>query len=153
MSRSSRFLNLGTKSPLSKLWTRVHADLYRRTGGRFVPRWFGGPVMVLEVKGRKSGQLRRVPVMKVEHGDGYVVIPSNAGSHKTPAWWLNLQSQPQATIQVDDAEVTITASAVADSDRAELWQRLSDQLDTYDGYQQKVSRQIDVVRLRPVDHA
>lgn len=46
--------------------------------------------------------------------------------------------------------MAITASAVAGRDRAQLWQRLSDQLDTYDGYQRKVRRQIDLVRLRPV---
>ena len=151
MSRSSRFLNLGTKSPLSKLWTRVHADLYRRTGGRFVPRWFGGPVMVLEVKGRKSGQLRRVPVMKVEHGDGYVVIPSNAGSHKTPAWWLNLRAAGEAWVIDGRRRVRVRPRETEGSEREELHARFAEVYPGIDDYAQYTDREWPVVKLEPVD--
>jgi len=88
---SSRLLNLGARSPLASLWTRAHAALYRRTGGRVLGRWFGGPVLVLEVVGRKSGRVRRTPLVRVEDGENLVVIPANAGSDKMPAWWLNLR--------------------------------------------------------------
>ena len=54
-------------------------------------------------------------------------------------------------MEVDGIKATVTASAVDDQDRDRLWQRLSDQLDTYDGYQRKVSRRIALVRLQPVE--
>jgi len=116
-------------------------------------RFRGARLLYLTTVGRKSGKSRTVPLAFVRDGEDYVVAASNGGSDWQPAWWLNLQSEPQAQIQVDDAKLAITASAVAEPDRAQLWQRLSDQLDTYDSYQQKVSRQIDLVRLRPAGHA
>ena len=116
-------------------------------------RFRGARLLYLTTVGRKSGKSRTVPLAFVRDGEDYVVAASNGGSDWQPAWWLNLQSEPQAKIQVDRAEVVIIGSAVAESDRAELWQRLSDQLDSYDGYQRKVRRQIDLVRLRPVGHA
>jgi deazaflavin-dependent oxidoreductase (nitroreductase family) len=115
-------------------------------------RFRGARLLYLTTVGRKSGKSRTVPLAFVRDGEDFVVAASNGGSDWQPAWWLNLQSAPQAKIQVDRAEVAIIGSAVAESDRAELWQRLSDQLDSYDGYQRKVRRQIDLVRLRPVDH-
>lgn len=102
--------------------------------------------------GRKSGKMRTVPLVFVRDDKDYVVAASNGGSDWEPAWWLNLQSKPQATIRVDGTELTVTASVVADDDRDRLWQRLSEQLDTYDSYQSKVRRQIALVRLQPVDH-
>jgi F420H(2)-dependent quinone reductase len=116
-------------------------------------RFRGARLLYLTTVGRKSGRSRTVPLAFVRDGDDYVVAASNGGSDWQPAWWLNLQSEPQAKIHVDGAEVAITGSAVAEPDRAELWQRLSDQLDSYDGYQRKVRRQIDLVRLRPIGRA
>jgi deazaflavin-dependent oxidoreductase (nitroreductase family) len=116
-------------------------------------RFRGAQILYLTTVGRKTGKVRTVPLAFVRDGDDYVVAASNGGSDWQPGWWLNLQAQPQATIRVGDADVAITASAVADTDRTELWRRLSDQLDAYDGYQQKVSRRIDLVRLRPLGSA
>ena len=113
-------------------------------------RFRGARLLYLTTVGRKTGKTRTVPLAFVRDGDDYVVAASNGGSDWQPGWWLNLRSAPQATIQVDDAELVITASEVDEADRTQLWQRLSDQLDTYDGYQEKVSRQIALVRLRPV---
>ena len=115
-------------------------------------RFRGARLLYLTTVGRKSGKSRIVPLAFVrDDNDDYIVAASNGGSDWQPAWWLNLQSRPEATIEVDDTKVTVTASAVDDKDRDRLWQRLSEQLDAYDGYQRKVSRQIALVRLRPAD--
>jgi F420H(2)-dependent quinone reductase len=114
-------------------------------------RFRGARLLYLTTVGRKSGKSRTVPLTFVRDDEDYVVAASNGGSDWQPAWWLNLQSRPQATIQVDGTEVTVTASAVEDDHRDRLWQRLSEQLDTYDKYQSKVRRQIALVRFQPVD--
>jgi deazaflavin-dependent oxidoreductase (nitroreductase family) len=116
-------------------------------------RFRGANLLYLTTVGRKSGKSRTVPLAFVRDGEDYVVAASNGGSDWQPGWWLNLQSAPHATIVVGGVEMAITAGAVDDRDRAELWQRLSDQLDTYDDYQRKVRRQIDLVRLHPVGPA
>ena len=115
-------------------------------------RFRGARLLYLTTVGRQSGKLRTVPLAFVRDDDDYVVAASNGGSDWQPAWWLNLQSSPQATIEVDRNRVTVTASAVEDEDRDRLWQRLSEQLDTYDSYQSKVRRRIALVRLRPLEH-
>jgi deazaflavin-dependent oxidoreductase (nitroreductase family) len=117
-----------------------------------IKRFRGARLLFLTTVGRKSGKSRTVPLAFVRDGEDYVVAASNGGSNWEPAWWLNLQAKPEATIEVDGADVAITGSVVDDADRDRLWQRLSEQLDTYDGYQSKVSRRISLVRLTPVDH-
>jgi F420H(2)-dependent quinone reductase len=114
-------------------------------------RFRGARLLYLTTVGRKSGKSRTVPLAFVRDDDDYVVAASNGGSDWQPGWWLNLQSGPQAKIEVDGTEVTVTASAVEDDDRDRLWKRLSEQLDTYDSYQSKVRRRIALVRLRPVE--
>ena len=111
-------------------------------------RFRGARLLYLTTVGRKSGKVRVVPLAFVRDGEDYVVAASNGGSDWQPGWWLNLQAEPQATIELDGDDVAITASEVAEADRGELWRRLSDQLDTYDDYQRKVRRQIALVRLR-----
>ena len=128
---------------------RVVNRIVRLTG---MKRFRGARLLHLTTVGRKSGKRRTVPLAFVRDDEDYVVAASNGGSDWEPAWWLNLQSRPQATIQVDGTELTVTASAVADDDRDRLWQRLSEQLNTYDSYQSKVRRRIALVRLRPIDH-
>jgi deazaflavin-dependent oxidoreductase (nitroreductase family) len=132
------------------LVNRVVNRIVRLLGLR---RFRGARILYLTTVGRKSGKTRTVPLAFVRDGEDYVVAASNGGSDWQPGWWLNLQAEPRATIQVDAAEVTIIASAVEDGDRAELWRRLSEQLDAYDGYQKKVRRQIALVRLRPAGEA
>ena len=127
---------------------RVVNRIVRLTG---MKRFRGARLLYLTTVGRKSGKSRTVPLAFVRDDEDYVVAASNGGSDWEPAWWLNLQSQPQATMEVDGIKATVTASAVDDQDRDRLWQRLSDQLDTYDGYQSKVSRQIALVRLQPAE--
>jgi deazaflavin-dependent oxidoreductase (nitroreductase family) len=114
-----------------------------------VERFRGARLLHLTTTGRKSGKLRSVPLAFVPDGDDYVVAASNGGADWEPAWWLNLQADPHGTVTVGKRTFAVTASAVEDRDRARLWQALSDQLDTYDGYQRKVRRRIELVRLRP----
>jgi len=71
---------------------RLHARLYRISGGRFLPQWFAGaPVMVLETVGRRSGHKRATPVLYLRAGDALIVLAANTGADRTPAWWLNLR--------------------------------------------------------------
>ena len=137
------------KRRLMVMINRVVNRIVRLTG---MQSFRGARILYLTTVGRKSGKSRTVPLAFVPDDEDYVVAASNGGSDWQPAWWLNLQSRPQATIEVDGAEVTVTASAVEDDDRDRLWQRLNEQLDTYDSYQSKVRRQIALVRLHPVHH-
>jgi F420H(2)-dependent quinone reductase len=132
-----------------KLVGAAHIRLYRATGGRIGRRFRGGDVLLLTVTGRKSGRRLTSPLLYVRDGDAFVVAASFAGVDREPAWWLNLQSLREATVQVDREVLEVRAEKATGDDRAELWRRLNESFAGYEGYQRAVSRQIAVVRLRP----
>ena len=79
--------------------TRLHAWVYRRSGGRVLGRMGGQPVLLLQTTGRRSGRTRTTPVQYLADGDTFVVVASNAGAARPPAWYLNLRANPHARIR------------------------------------------------------
>lgn len=70
---------------LSQMWfagafTRLHARVYRLTRGHLVGRWFGMPILILEVRGRRSGALRSTPMIYLRDGTRFVVVAANSGA-------------------------------------------------------------------------
>jgi deazaflavin-dependent oxidoreductase (nitroreductase family) len=109
-----------------KRWgTRLHAAIYRLTRGRVLGRVGGQPVLLLETAGRRTGQPRTTPVQYLAEGDTFVVVASNAGAARPPAWYLNLRANPHARVQVGGRTIDVRAQEAAAQERAELWQRLT----------------------------
>ena len=125
---------------------RVVNSVVRMLG---LQRFRGGDLLYLTTTGRTSGARRTVPLLYVRDGDDYVVAASNGGADWQPGWWLNLQADPHGVAKVGSNELAVTGAEVEEPERSELWRRLGDQLDAYDGYQSKVRRRIAVVRLVP----
>jgi deazaflavin-dependent oxidoreductase (nitroreductase family) len=107
----------------------------------------GLPVLLLTARGRKSGVLRTKALMHLPHGQDFVVIGSNLGSNRPPAWWLNLQADPTATVQVGGTEFAAKAREAQGQEREELWQSLAAKSPAYDDYKEITSRTIPVVIL------
>jgi deazaflavin-dependent oxidoreductase (nitroreductase family) len=122
--------------------------LYRRSGGTIGGKMFGAPVLLLTTTGRKSGRSWTVPLMYQTDGARWVIIASNGGSTRHPAWWLNLRSQPDASIQIGRQTYPVTAVETAGEDRERLWRRMADMYKGYDAYAQKTTRQIPVALLQ-----
>jgi deazaflavin-dependent oxidoreductase (nitroreductase family) len=109
-----------------KRWgTRLHTAIYRLTRGRVLGRVGGQPVLLLETAGRRTGQPRTTPVQYLADGDTFVVVASNAGAARPPAWYLNLRASPHAQVQVGERTINVRAQEAAGRERAELWQRLT----------------------------
>lgn len=134
------------------LW-RLHGWLYRATGGRIGGRMMGFPVLLLTTKGRKSGELRTTALMYMPDGSASVVIASNAGEPRDPAWWLNLRADPRATIQRGSALEPVRAREAAGEQRARLWSNWTAKDPSYLTYQERTRRQIPVVVLEPAVEA
>jgi deazaflavin-dependent oxidoreductase (nitroreductase family) len=81
-------------------------------------------------------------------GDRWVIIASNGGNAKHPAWWLNLRSQPDASVQIGRETYPVTAVEAAGEERERLWRRMADMYKGYDGYARKTTRKIPVVLLQ-----
>ena len=131
-------------------FSRLHVLLYRASGGRVGARFGKGvPVLLLTTTGRKSGKRRTTPLLYLEDGNRYVVVASVGGAPTHPAWYLNLRSNPSATIRIGSRELAVSAETAAPEERARLWSRATQMYPQYDGYQAKTKREIPVVILTP----
>src|SRR6185503_5578415 len=95
--------------------------LYQRTGGKIGGTMVGLKVLLLTTTGRKSGKPWTTPLGYFEHEGSYVVIASNAGFDTHPAWFHNLKSNPQVTLQVQDRKVAAIAEPAGPELRKQLW--------------------------------
>ncbi len=128
---------------------RLHVWLYRRSDGRRTGSVRGVPVLLLTTTGRMSGKPRTHPLGYDRDGDGYVVIASNGGSDSMPAWWLNLKSDPKATVEVGGKTYRVTATDATGPEYDRLWDQMTGKYPNYVNYRTKTSRRIPVVRLDP----
>jgi deazaflavin-dependent oxidoreductase (nitroreductase family) len=134
---------------LLALITHVHRFLYRASGGRIGASTRTADMLLLETVGRKTGQVRTTPLLYVRDGQRWVVVASNAGDERQPAWWLNLQSRPEARIQVRDQHHQVRARNATAEEREHLWAKLVAAYKSYDSYQRRTSREIPIVVLEP----
>ena len=136
--------------PGSTAGSRAPAWLIRRTNGRIGTRFFGGSrLLVLRTVGRRSGQLRESPMIYIEDGDNAVVCASNAASQRPPAWWLNLQAQPETEALIRGQWRPVRARLATDDERARLWPRLQESYEGFDHYLELAKRELPVVILEP----
>ncbi len=111
---------------LSTRLTRLHASLLRLTGGRLRRSWVfaaGQPVLALTTVGRRSGLPRTTAVACFSHGDALVLAGMNLGVTRDPAWALNLQATPDATIDIGGQTIAVTARQASGHEARELWRR------------------------------
>ena len=131
-------------------WTgKLNVPLYRWSGGRLFGKLDRTPVLLLTATGRKSGQRRTVPVAYLADGDRYVVIGSNAGHPRAPAWSLNLKANPEAEVEVGRKRVPVHARIATGEERADLWRKMNDQYSGFDDYEARTSRDIGLFVLEP----
>ena len=128
---------------------KFNVPLYRLSGGRVGGRINKAPVLLLTTTGRKSGQKRTAPVVYLANGESVVVIGSNAGHNRTPAWSLNLKANPEAEIEVGRERRAVRARVADGEERAELWRKHNEQYSGFDEYEARTNRDIAVFVLEP----
>jgi deazaflavin-dependent oxidoreductase (nitroreductase family) len=126
----------------------THEFWYRLSGGLIGGRVGGLPILLLTTTGRKSGKQRTMPLVYLPDGDNMVVIASNGGAHQHPAWWLNLQANPKAEIQLGREAKTVVAEKATGDERERLWGEVVELYHGYDEYRRMTEREIPVVILR-----
>jgi proline iminopeptidase len=131
-------------------FTAAHTALVRRFG---LARRIGDvPILLLTTVGRRSGQPRTVPVMYVP-GEEPVLVASDGGSPSHPAWYLNLQAEPHAEIEIEGRRQAVVARTVTGEEREPLWQRAVALYSAYADYQRRTDRQLPVVVLSRLGRA
>lgn len=133
-------------------WTgKLNVPLYRISGGRIGGKVGRAPVLLLTTTGRKSGQQRTAPVVYLADGDDVVLINTNAGNAKIPAWSLNLKANPEAEVELGREHRPVRARVAEGEERAELWRKHNEQYAGFDDYKEKLGpdREISVFVLEP----
>ena len=128
---------------------KLNIPIYRLSGGRLFGSLDGTPVLLLTTTGRKSGQQRTAPVAYMRDGERIVVIGSNAGNVRAPAWALNLEANPEAEVETGRKRSQVRARIAAGDERADLWRRINEQYSGFDDYAAKTDRNIRVFVLEP----
>ncbi len=128
---------------------RDQVEQYERTGGREGGTLEGKPCVILATRGRRSGKVRKVPLMRVEHDGRYAVVASLGGAPKHPQWYLNLEADPQVTVQDGDRVLDLVAHTADAAEKSEWWPRAAEVWPPYDEYQANTERVIPLVVLEP----
>ena len=128
---------------------RLHARVYRLTGGRIGGKIGPARVLLLTTTGRKSGRPRTQPLLYTPAGAGYAVVASKGGAPRHPLWYLNLRANPRVEVTVGRDTRAMRARAAEGEEREQLWRALTRVYAGYDRYAQRTSRQIPVVVLEP----
>ena len=127
----------------------LHRLLYRASGGRIGGRLWDLPVVLLTTTGRQSGKQRTVPLCSLRDGDDVVLIASYGGLDRPPAWWLNLETNPQAELLSGRVRRAVTARNADPDERARLWADVTARAPGYLEYERRTTREIPVVILQP----
>jgi deazaflavin-dependent oxidoreductase (nitroreductase family) len=139
-------------------WIQDHLKRYIATNGEDGYLWdaaLGGgkglvPTLLLTTVGRKSGLELVLPLIFGKFGEDHVVVASKGGAPTHPAWYLNLQANPEVRVQVKADKFTARAHTADAAERAALWPKMVEIYAPYAQYQTKTDRQIPVVVLRRV---
>jgi len=131
-------------------WVSEQVAQYEETGGKEGGFLQGKPVVILTTRGRKSHQLRKSALMRVEHDGQYAVVASMGGAPKHPVWYLNLLADPHVTLQDGDRVMDLQARTASAAERAEWWPHATEAWPPYDEYQTKTEREIPIVLFDPV---
>lgn len=136
----------GIARSLQRFFMNMHVSVYHWTGGAGAT---GRNFLILTTIGRKSGQERHTPLFYFANEGNFIIIASNGGAQKHPTWWLNLQSNPKARIQLKQRHISVTAHQAVGEERERLWSIISEKYQNFVGYQKKTPREIPVVVLIP----
>jgi len=133
--------------PSPREWVREQVELYERSGGTegTTLRDTGLPVIIVTHTGNKTGAVRKTPLMRVKDGANYVLVGSQGGTPKHPAWVFNLRAKPMVEIRDRTVVEAMRAREVTDAaERARLWKLAVRAYPPYEEYQTRTTRQIPV---------
>lgn len=136
--------------PSPRARTRDQVALYESSGGTEGTTLRGMPVVVLTMRGAKTGKIRKVALMRVEYGGRYAAVASMGGAPSNPVWYHNLLAHPDLQVQDGSRRVPMRARELTGGERDVWWRRAVAAYPDYADYQTRTDRVIPVFVLEPV---
>jgi deazaflavin-dependent oxidoreductase (nitroreductase family) len=144
----------GEYVPSPRQWVRDQVEVYERSAGEQANtlRDTGLPVIVVTMLGNKTGKVRKIALMRVEHDGEYALVASMGGAPKNPVWYYNLRAKPD-TVTIQDGAQPFEAQVreLSGDERAVWWERAVAAYPPYAEYQLRTDRQIPVFIARRTD--
>ncbi len=137
----------GEYVPSAAQWVRDQVEAFERSGGQQANtlRNTGLPIIVVTMRGKKSGAVRKIGLMRVEHDGEYALVGSRGGAPNNPEWVYNLRAHPDEVIIQDGAErLPVHVRELKGDERARWWERAVAAYPPYADYQRKTERRIPV---------
>lgn len=139
----------GQYVPSPSGWVRKQVEAIEKAATTDAADIMGRPVVLLTMTGRKTGALRKVPLMRVEHDGVYAAVASKGGADEHPEWLHNLRAQPDIEVQDGERTTPVHAREIDGAEREQWWPRAVAAFPEYAKYQEKTSRRIPVFLLEP----
>ena len=137
----------GEYAPSPAAWVRDQVEAYERSGGREANTLLdtGLPVVIVGMRGNKSGKVRKIALMRVEHDGEYALVASMGGAPTHPVWYWNLKAHPdEVTIQDGPEPFSVRVREVSGDERQTWWERAVAAYAPYAEYQERTERTIPV---------
>ncbi|MDP3967426.1 MAG: nitroreductase family deazaflavin-dependent oxidoreductase [Nocardioides sp.] len=141
----------GTYEPSPNDYVREQVATYEASDGREGGTMRGKPVIILTTVGAKSGNLRKTPLMRVEHDGHYLVVASMGGAPDNPEWYSNIRENPVVELQDGATKKEYDTRELAGEERGPWWERAVAAWPDYASYQEKTDREIPLIELVPRD--
>ena len=141
----------GEYAPSPAKWVRDQVEVYESSGGTEGTTLRGMPVVLLTTVGAKTGKIRKVPLMRVEHDGKYAAVASQGGAPKHPVWYFNLKAHPDLEVRDGEQVFDMTAREISGEEYQQWWERSVAAFPDYADYQLKTDRKIPLFVLEPRD--
>ena len=130
------------------LYGKEHVERYEATDGEEGHDWRNGTtILLLHTTGRKSGKDVTSPLIFREYDGDYLIVASKGGAPEAPDWFLNLQQNPEVTVQIKGEKFRAKARTATAEEKPAMWAHMAQVWPDYDEYQKKTDREIPVVVL------
>jgi F420H(2)-dependent quinone reductase len=140
----------GRYEPSPVDWVRKQVEQFESSDGREGNTMKDLPVIVLTTKGARTGNLRKSPLMRVEHDGKYLIVASLGGAPNHPVWYHNAVANPTVEVQDGPTRQDMATRELDGDERAIWWKRAVDAFPPYAEYQEKTSRVIPILICEPV---
>ncbi|MGL5929294.1 MAG: nitroreductase family deazaflavin-dependent oxidoreductase [Dermatophilaceae bacterium] len=135
--------------PSPSTWVREQVEAIEAAGDTRAVSIMDRPVVLVTMRGARTGATRKVPLMRVEHDGVYAAVASKGGAPTHPQWYANLLANPQVILQDGTEAWPATAREISGPERDRWWERCVAAFPQYAEYQEKTSRRIPVLVLEP----